>query len=175
MVIFHSKIVIFHSKMVIFHSKMVIFHSKMVFFHSKMVIFHSKIVIFHSIMVISHSNMLVHQRVNDIKNNEKNDNRFPMATRSFSALSTMACNVPSWLHSCATNLRAPLRRRPGNRWAMNKIPWWIDCEKGDLILPGLLGIMMGPIGLGNKTTQGEQTQSEHIWVCLKMLGIFPMK
>ena len=33
---------------------------------------------------------------------------------------------------------------------MNKIPWWIDCEKGDLILPGLLGIMMGPIGLGNR-------------------------
>ena len=23
-----------------------------------------------------------------------------------------------------------------------KIPWWIDCEKGDLILPGLLGIMI---------------------------------
>ena len=31
-----------------------------------------------------------------------------------------------------------------------KIPWVIDCEKGDLILPGLLGIMMGPIGLGNR-------------------------
>ena len=25
---------------------------------------------------------------------------------------------------------------------MNKIPWLIDCEKGDLILPGLLGIMI---------------------------------
>ena len=25
---------------------------------------------------------------------------------------------------------------------MNKIPWVIDCEKGDLILPGLLGIMI---------------------------------
>ena len=38
-------------------------------------------------------------------------------------------------------------------WAMNKIPWWIDCEKGDfIILPGLLGIMMGPIGLGNLST-----------------------
>ena len=23
-----------------------------------------------------------------------------------------------------------------------KIPWLIDCEKGDLILPGLLGIMI---------------------------------
>ena len=33
-----------------------------------------------------------------------------------------------------------------------KIPWLIDCEKGDLILPGLLGIMMGPIGLGNLST-----------------------
>ena len=31
-------------------------------------------------------------------------------------------------------------RRVDLRWAMNKIPWWIDCEKGDLILPGLLGI-----------------------------------
>ena len=31
-----------------------------------------------------------------------------------------------------------------------KIPGLIDCEKGDLILPGLLGIMMGPIGLGNR-------------------------
>ena len=27
-------------------------------------------------------------------------------------------------------------------WAMNKIAWLIDCEKGDLILPGLLGIMI---------------------------------
>ena len=27
---------------------------------------------------------------------------------SFSALSTMACKVPSWLHSCATNLRGPI-------------------------------------------------------------------
>ena len=35
-------------------------------------------------------------------------------------------------------------------WAMNKIPWLIDCKKGDLILPDLLGIMMGPIGLGNR-------------------------
>ena len=32
------------------------------------------------------------------------------------------------------------------------IPWWIDCALGDLILPGLLGIMMGPIGLGNLST-----------------------
>ena len=31
-------------------------------------------------------------------------------------------------------------------WAMNKIPWWIDCEKGDLILPGLLGIMISHSG-----------------------------
>ena len=35
--------------------------------------------------------------------------------------------------------------------AMNKKPWLIDCEIGNLILPGLLGIiMMGPIGLGNR-------------------------
>ena len=29
---------------------------------------------------------------------------------------------------------------------MNKIPWWIDCEKGDLILPGSLGIMTAHSG-----------------------------
>ena len=50
--------------------------------------------------------------LNDIKNDEKN----PLPIRSFSALSTMACKVPSWLHSCATNLRAQAQAPPGAPW-----------------------------------------------------------
>ena len=54
------------------------------------------------------------------------------------------------MHHSVTDGRSLGIFRRKQKWAMNKIPWWIDCEKGDLILPGLLGIMMGPIGLGNR-------------------------
>ena len=59
------------------------------------------------------------------------------------------------------------------KWAMNKIPWWIDYYRGLYILPGLLGIMMGPIGLGNRfqpTTNRDRTKKNSETIDFLSLG-----